>query len=121
MVTGVQTCALPIFSLDVLDLPSRALRLTRSLTSGLTRCASDPAGVFWGVGDRGPNLKPKAALELYGVAAMRQHLNSEGAKLFPVPAIGPSLARFRIASARQPSRGNRTSARARWFCAGRAG
>ena len=38
--------------------PAGPMRLTRSLTSGLTRREGDPPGVFWGVGDRGPNIKP---------------------------------------------------------------
>lgn len=79
-----------------LPMPKGTMRLTRSLTSGLTRAAGDPAGVFWGVGDRGPNLKPKAALERYGLTALAAHAQTDGAKVMPLPAAGPSLACFRI-------------------------
>ena len=79
-----------------LPMPIGTMRLTRSLTSGLTRAESDPAGVFWGVGDRGPNLKPKAALERYGLTALAAHARTDGAKVMPLPAAGPSLACFRI-------------------------
>ena len=82
--------------LGVIDLPARTLRLTRSLTSGLTRNPRDAEGVFWGVGDRGPNLKPATALGMYGLAAMTPHLEAKGAKMFPMPSVGPSLARFRL-------------------------
>ena len=80
-----------------LPMPRGTMRLTRSLTSGLTRASADEPGVFWGVGDRGPNLKPKAALERYGLTALAAHAQTDGAKVMPLPAAGPALARFRIA------------------------
>jgi Esterase-like activity of phytase len=82
-----------------LPMPKGTMRLTRSLTSGLTRAPGDPEGVFWGVGDRGPNIKPGAALERYGLAALATHAGTDGAKVMPLPATGPALARFRIAGA----------------------
>lgn len=75
------------------------MRLTRSLTSGLTRAAGDEVGVFWGVGDRGPNLKPGAALKRYGLTALAAHAETDGAKVMPLPSAGPALARFRVAGA----------------------
>ncbi len=80
-----------------LPMPQGSMRLTRSLTSGLTRVATDEPGMFWGVGDRGPNLKPKAALERYGLTALAAHAKTDGAKVMPLPSAGPALARFRIA------------------------
>jgi Esterase-like activity of phytase len=77
-----------------LPMPSGTMRLTRSLTSGLTLGVNP--GEFWGVGDRGPNIKPKAALERYGLTALAAHAETDGAKVMPLPTAGPALARFRI-------------------------
>jgi hypothetical protein len=79
-----------------LPMPKGTMRLTRSLTSGLSRAADDEPGLFWGVGDRGPNLKPQAALERYGLTALAPHAKTDGAKVMPLPDAGPALARFRI-------------------------
>lgn len=78
-----------------LPMPKGTMRLTRSLTSGLT-LGIEP-GEFWGVGDRGPNIKPGAALERYGLTAFAPHTQTDGAKVMPLPEAGPALARFRIA------------------------
>ena len=72
------------------------MRLTASLTSGLTRAPHDPPGVFWGIGDRGPNLKPKVAVERYGLTALAPFADDDGVKVMPLPEVGPRLARFRI-------------------------
>lgn len=79
-----------------LAMPTGTMRLTRSLTSGLARSAADPTDVFWGVGDRGPNIKPKAAVGRYGLGALRDAAALDGAKVMPLPQEGPCLARFRI-------------------------
>lgn len=72
------------------------MALHRSLTSGLCRRAGDPAGTFWGVGDRGPNIKPKDAAARYGLNHLAPLAALEGAKAMPVPEVGPALARFRL-------------------------
>lgn len=79
-----------------IPLPTRTMCLTRSLASGLTRSPLDPPGIFWGVGDRGPNIKPGDAAALYGVAAVRHLAAIDGAKIMPLPGTGPTLARFRV-------------------------
>jgi hypothetical protein len=79
-----------------LTMPRGTMRLTRSMTSGLTRAHGDPDGVFWGIGDRGPNLKPAAAVERYGLEVLAGHAATDGAKVMPLPAAGPALARFRV-------------------------
>ena len=76
--------------------PGGMMRLTRSLTSGLTRRASDAPRVFWGVGDRGPNIKPGDAVERYGLDALRPLIGLDGARVMPLPETGPALARFRL-------------------------
>ncbi len=80
-----------------LPMPSGTMRLTRSLTSGLCRAVGGEPCQFWGVGDRGPNLKPKSALERYGLTTLAAHAQTDGAKVMPLPGAGPALARFRIA------------------------
>lgn len=76
-------------------MPRGVLRLTRSLASGLCRSAQDPEGVFWGVGDRGPNIKPGDAAERYGAVHLAALAEVDGAKIMPLLSAGPALARFR--------------------------
>ena len=56
--------------LQQIDLPRGTLRMTRGLGSGLARRATDPPGVVWAIGDRGPNFKVKVAVETYGVEGL---------------------------------------------------
>jgi len=79
-----------------IDMPKGVMKLTRSLASGLCRSPADPANIFWGVGDRGPNINPKSAAERYGADHLRALAEIDGAKIMPLPATGPALARFRI-------------------------
>jgi hypothetical protein len=79
-----------------IDFPHGTMRLTRSLASGLCQSPLDPADVFWGVGDRGPNIKPKALFKRYGVDNMRKLIGNDGAKIMPLPQIGPAIGKFKI-------------------------
>jgi Esterase-like activity of phytase len=79
-----------------IEFPSGTMRLTRSLASGLCQSPHDPADVFWGVGDRGPNIKPKALFKRYGVDKMRKLIGNDGAKIMPLPQIGPAIGRFKL-------------------------
>jgi hypothetical protein len=72
--------------------PRRTLRLTRGLGSGLTH---DGEGRLWAVGDRGPNLKIKLAVEDYGLEALAEKAQPS-AKMMPALDIGPALAELRI-------------------------
>lgn len=72
------------------------MRLTRSLTSGLCRSPIDDPNVFWGIGDRGPNIKPRNAADQYGAEHLRPLTAVDGAKIMPLPLVGPAIARFRI-------------------------
>ncbi len=96
MVVGVERLAWSDAHLADIALPTGTMRLTRSVASGLTRSPLDPPGTFWGVGDRGPNIKPGDAAALYGVAAVRHLAAIDGAKIMPLPGTGPALARFRV-------------------------
>ena len=82
--------------LGVIDLPAGRMELRSSFGSGLTRRADDPPGIVWGVGDRGPNIKPKTLVKLYGVERMRALLDRPGAKVMPRPDLGPQIARLRV-------------------------
>ena len=96
VVVGVERLAWSDAHLADIALPTGSMRLTRSLASGLTRSPLDPPGIFWGVGDRGPNIKPADAVDIYGVAAVRHLADIDGAKIMPLPGTGPALARFRV-------------------------
>jgi len=82
--------------LAVIPTPSGTMTLTRSLASGLVRRASDPPGAFWGVGDRGPNIKPRDAVSRYGLRGLASLAGIDGARVMPLPGGGPALARFRL-------------------------
>jgi hypothetical protein len=77
-------------------LPGGALCVTRGLGSGLARCRSDAPGLFWAIGDRGPNLKVKVAMRRYGLESLRPLKDVDGAKIMPCLDIGPALAQLRL-------------------------
>ncbi len=79
-----------------IPLPRAVLRVTRGLGSGLARCRSDPAGLFWAIGDRGPNLKIKSAIRRYGLAGLAPLAGLDGAKVMPCLEYGPALAQLRL-------------------------
>jgi hypothetical protein len=79
-----------------LDLPGGRLRITRGLGSGLARRRSDPPGILWSVGDRGPNLKVPQAIDDYGLRHLETFRHTDGVKVLPFPAIGPALSQLRI-------------------------
>jgi hypothetical protein len=76
--------------------PRGPLRLTFSVGSGLARRPGDPAGRVWGLGDRGPNLKIKTAVELYGLDHLAPLKTRDGAKVLPLPDFQPSLAELQV-------------------------
>lgn len=76
--------------------PRGRLRLTFGPGSGLSRRASDPPGRVWGVGDRGPNLKIRTAVELYGLDHLAPLGARDGAKVLPLPDFQPSLMELQV-------------------------
>lgn len=76
--------------------PRGRLRLTFGPGSGLTRRPGDPAGRVWGVGDRGPNLKIKTAVALYGLDHLAPLRARDGAKVLPLPDFQPCLAELQV-------------------------
>jgi hypothetical protein len=79
-----------------IEFPTGTMRLTRSLASGLCQSPLDPPDTFWGVGDRGPNIKPKSLFKRYGVDNMRKLIGIDGAKIMPLPNVGPAIGKFKI-------------------------
>jgi hypothetical protein len=73
--------------------PKRKLRILRGLGSGLTRA---PDGRLFAIGDRGPNLKVKLAVETYGLTEVEEHGAKGSAKVMPALEIGPALAELRL-------------------------
>jgi hypothetical protein len=82
--------------LDEIPVPSGALRISRGLGSGLTHRASDLPGTVWAIGDRGPNLKVKAAIRHCGLEALTPLADVDGAKIMPCLEHGPALVELRI-------------------------
>lgn len=87
-------------TLGEIELPKRTMRLRAGFGSGLATRAGDPAGTVWAVGDRGPNLKVKVAVERYGLDRLETLRDSDGAKIMPRPGLGPAIAELRIAGDR---------------------
>lgn len=86
--------------LGEIDLPKRTMRLRSGFGSGLSRRAGDPPGVVWAAGDRGPNIKVKAAVELYGLDRLEALGREAGAKIMPRLDIGPAIAELRVSGRR---------------------
>jgi hypothetical protein len=72
------------------------MRLTLGVGSGLARRRTDPPGRVWGLGDRGPNLKVKAAVERYGLEHLGPLASRPGAKVLPLPQFQPLLAELQV-------------------------
>ncbi|MET0273367.1 MAG: esterase-like activity of phytase family protein [Phenylobacterium sp.] len=81
-------------------LPGGVLRLTLGIGSGLSRRPGDPPGRFWGLGDRGPNLKIAEAIADYGLTHLEALRGLDGAKVLPAPEIGPTLAELQVVGER---------------------
>jgi hypothetical protein len=79
-----------------IPLPLAPLVLSRSFGSGLTRRMTDPPGRIWAVGDRGPNIKVKAARKLYGAEHLAPLADVSGAKIMPRTDIGPGIAELQV-------------------------
>jgi hypothetical protein len=82
--------------LGTIDCPKRPMLIRASFGSGLTRRRGDPPGIVWGIGDRGPNLKVKVAVERYGLSRLQGISAGKGAKVMPRLDIGPTIAELRV-------------------------
>lgn len=82
--------------LGEIDLPRRTMRFRSGFGSGLSRRAGDPPGVVWAAGDRGPNIKVKDAVKLYGLDRLEPLRAEAGAKIMPRLDLGPAIAELRI-------------------------
>lgn len=86
--------------LGEIELPKRPMRFRSGFGSGLSRRAGDPPGTVWAIGDRGPNIKVKSAVKLYGLDRLDSLRGEEGAKIMPRLDLGPALAELRVADGR---------------------
>jgi hypothetical protein len=82
--------------LGEIDLPKRTMRFRSGFGSGLSRRPGDPPGVVWAVGDRGPNIKVKTAVKLYGLDRLEKLRDETGAKIMPRLDLGPAIAELRV-------------------------
>ncbi|HEV2568582.1 esterase-like activity of phytase family protein [Sphingomonas sp.] len=76
-----------------LKLPGGDMRVLRGIGSGLSK---SPDGRIWAIGDRGPNLKVKLAIERYGLRHLADKSFPSGAKLMPCVAIGPAISELDV-------------------------
>jgi hypothetical protein len=76
--------------------PLGPLFLTLGVGSALSRRPTDPPGRVWGLGDRGPNLKIKTAVQRYGLQDLARFQGLPGAKLLPLPDFQPALAELQV-------------------------
>jgi hypothetical protein len=79
-----------------IETPRGPLRLTLGVGSALSRRPGDPPGRVWGLGDRGPNLKIKTAVERYGLDHLARFGDLRGAKVLPLPDFQPSLGELQV-------------------------
>jgi hypothetical protein len=86
--------------LGEIELPKRTMRFRSGFGSGLSRRAGDPPGVVWAAGDRGPNIKVKDAVKLYGLDRLEPLRTEAGAKIMPRLDLGPAIAELRVADGR---------------------
>lgn len=86
--------------LGEIALPKRVMRFRSGFGSGLSRRPGDPSGIVWAAGDRGPNIKVKDAVELYGVDRLEALRSEDGAKIMPRLDLGPAIAELRVADGR---------------------
>ncbi|HEU0097948.1 MAG TPA: esterase-like activity of phytase family protein [Allosphingosinicella sp.] len=86
--------------LGEIGLPKRTMRFRSGFGSGLSRRAGDPPGIVWAVGDRGPNIKVKTAVKLYGLDRLEKLRGETGAKIMPRLDLGPAIAELRVEGGR---------------------
>lgn len=86
--------------LGEIELPKRTMRFRSGFGSGLSRRPGDPPGIIWAVGDRGPNIKVKTAVKLYGLDRLEALRGEDGAKIMPRLDLGPAIAELRLAGNR---------------------
>ena len=70
---------------DVALVNGKTMRLTLGLGSGLATRKGALANSFWGIADRGPNLKVETAIERYGLTHLQPLADIDGAKIMPRP------------------------------------
>ncbi len=80
--------------LGALDLPGGRLTATLGLGSGL--CRGHRPGQVWAIGDRGPNLKVPLCIEAYGLTGLEPLKDIKGAKVMPLPNLGPMLCELEV-------------------------
>ena len=79
-----------------LAFPKATMILRHGFGSGLALRPGDPAGHFWAIGDRGPNIKVREAIHRYGMDHLAPLTDLAGAKVMPRIDVGPALAELRI-------------------------
>ena len=74
----------------------KTLELTTGVGSGLFRFPGDPAGQFWSVSDRGPNIACGDAEDILGKEGARFCEGVKRGRIYPVPDYSPSIFRLML-------------------------
>ena len=82
--------------LRTIDAPTGRVEVLRGIGSGLAQRAGDPPDRLWAIGDRGPNLKVRAAVKRFGLAHVSHPGDLNAIKVMPCPEIGPAISELRL-------------------------
>ncbi len=96
MTTEVRRLAWSDAEIARLAYPDGTMTIRQGFGSGLAIRPGDPPGHFWAVGDRGPNIKVRDAVDRYGLDHLKPLRDVSGAKIMPRIDTGPAIAEFRV-------------------------
>jgi len=75
----------------------KTLNMTVGVGSALFRLKSDPAGVFWSTGDRGPNFTCAEAVNVIGIKGEDFcGANAKDGRIYPAPEYVPSIYELKV-------------------------
>lgn len=86
--------------IDACDLPGARLTMTHGLGSGLAHRHDDPSGRIWALGDRGPNIPVRLAVERFGLIDLAHLATLNGAKIMPTPGLAPTISELCVMDGR---------------------
>ena len=82
--------------IGTIDAAGGSIEVLRGIGSGLARRAGDPTDTLWAIGDRGPNLKVRAAMKQFGLKHLAHHDDLHTVKVMPCADIGPAISELRL-------------------------
>ena len=82
-------------SIGEIALPTKTMKLTLGLGSGLSRRSDHPPGRVFAITDRGPNIFASTAVDDYGLIALEPYRATE-TKFMPQPKLGPEIVELQV-------------------------